>query len=72
MSKCRCRINLLICEFAGGAPLELKHDPEEWKPVFRKGHAQTKRNPKLVAFYDSLEATPKEKFDTFRDCHGRA
>jgi hypothetical protein len=42
MSKCRCRINLLICEIEGGAPLELKHDPEKWKPVFRKGHAQTK------------------------------
>nr|WP_245476881.1 transglutaminase-like cysteine peptidase [Bradyrhizobium sp. Leo170] len=22
---------------------DLKHDPEKWKPVFRKGHAQTKR-----------------------------
>jgi hypothetical protein len=39
---------------------------------FPKRHAQTKRNPKLVAFYDSLDASPKEKFDTFRDCHGRA
>jgi hypothetical protein len=22
---------------------ELEHDPEKWKPVFRKDHAQTKR-----------------------------
>jgi hypothetical protein len=26
-------------EFAG----PLKHDPEKWKPVFGKDHAQTKR-----------------------------
>jgi hypothetical protein len=25
----------------GGAPV-LEHDPEKWKPVFRKDHAQTK------------------------------
>jgi hypothetical protein len=24
-------------------PQILKHDPEKWKPVFRKDHAQTKR-----------------------------
>jgi hypothetical protein len=23
--------------------LRLEHDPEKWKPVFRKDHAQTKR-----------------------------
>jgi hypothetical protein len=23
--------------------LHLEHDPEKWKPVFRKDHAQTKR-----------------------------
>jgi hypothetical protein len=23
--------------------LSLEHDPEKWKPVFRKDHAQTKR-----------------------------
>jgi hypothetical protein len=24
-------------------PAMLEHDPEKWKPVFRKDHAQTKR-----------------------------
>jgi hypothetical protein len=24
-------------------PFSLEHDPEKWKPVFRKDHAQTKR-----------------------------
>jgi hypothetical protein len=23
--------------------VELEHDPEKWKPVFRKDHAQSKR-----------------------------
>jgi hypothetical protein len=23
--------------------IPLEHDPEKWKPVFRKDHAQTKR-----------------------------
>jgi hypothetical protein len=23
------------------APVRLEHDPEKWKPVFRKDHAQT-------------------------------
>jgi hypothetical protein len=26
-----------------GMPLTSEHDPEKWKPVFRKDHAQTKR-----------------------------
>jgi DNA-binding HxlR family transcriptional regulator len=25
-----------------GLPAGLEHDPEKWKPVFRKDHAQTK------------------------------
>jgi hypothetical protein len=25
-------------------PSMLEHDPEKWKPVFRKDHAQTKRS----------------------------
>jgi hypothetical protein len=29
------------------------------------------RRPKLVAFYNSLDARQKEKFDRFRDRHGR-
>jgi len=28
-------------------------------------------NPKLIAFYNSLDAKQKEKFDRFRDRHGR-
>lgn len=28
-------------------------------------------NPKLIAFYNSLDARQKEKFDRFRDRHGR-
>ena len=27
-------------------------------------------NPKLIAFYNSLDAKQKEKFDRFRDRHG--
>jgi hypothetical protein len=28
-------------------------------------------NPKLIAFYNSLDARQKEKFDRFRERHGR-
>jgi hypothetical protein len=30
-----------LLDRGSGTPLE--HDPEKWKPVFRKDHAQTKR-----------------------------
>jgi hypothetical protein len=29
-----------VCDFNGSL---LEHDPEKWKPVFRKDHARTKR-----------------------------
>jgi hypothetical protein len=32
-----------IDDYRRGRFRRLEHDPEKWKPVFRKDHAQTKR-----------------------------
>ncbi|HEY3680087.1 MAG TPA: hypothetical protein VGL45_15330 [Bradyrhizobium sp.] len=32
-----------------GHPLNLEHDPEKWKPVFRKDHAQATRMDRAAA-----------------------
>jgi hypothetical protein len=38
----------------------LKHDPEKWKPVFRKDHAATKNYP-MIFHEISAKTTDKDK-----------
>ena len=40
----------------GGLFRRLEHDPEKWKPVFRKDHAQTKR---LAVGFDLVGGNPQ-------------
>ena len=46
-----CALSIPSSRLCGAPPkqrctasgMRLEHDPEKWKPVFRKDHAQTKR-----------------------------
>src|SRR6266404_577310 len=35
--------NITVDNLSPAMSVRLEHDPEKWKPVFRKDHAQTKR-----------------------------